>query len=642
MQVERFRQLVQQLEQESAQSPGAYRAKVALLAVLGFFVLALLLGAVGLGLVLLAGLVLAVVLSGGTALLLLVKFGKLLLLLAWPLWLLVRSGTRALFFRMPAPEGRPITASEAPALFAALDDMRRRMKGPRFDQVLVVDGVNAAVLQRPAFGLVGWPRNYLLLGLPLLEALPPQEALAVVAHEYGHLAGSHGRFGAWIYRLRITWGTVQAFAEQVQGWLGRLVAPLVRWYAPYFNAYSFVLARDDEYRADAASAELVGRQPAVNALKRVQLVAQAHDGFMQSTLATVNQAAHPPADLLQRWSAQALFLPDADDGRRHLQDALDREGRFDDTHPTLRARLAALGECDAAAQLAPPQALEPDRARAATAWLTPALLQRLRSELGDAWARSVEPAWGQRHAELVQARERLNQLHTLAEPDAAAQLERLRLTRQLEPEVDLRAELAAFNAAHPDQPLGLFLEGAARLEAGEREGLALLERTLAVDPEATKPACERAHAFLLAPRDEQARQEAEVWAERWRQRDALETARSQQLATLDAKTAQLQPHGLSSEQLEQLRSRVLQIRSRRRLRQVLVARRVVPADPQALQILLAVRLKWWSGGKEAQVVQELAAIEWPLPVMVASLTGSNKPLRRRFAALADAVLPLQQ
>ena len=92
--------------------------------------------------------------------------------------------------------------------------MRRRMNGPRFHHVLVDDDVNAGVVQRPAFGLFGWPRNYLVLGLPLLEALPADEALSVVAHEYGHLAGSHGRFSAYIYRLRHTWGTVQAHIDR--------------------------------------------------------------------------------------------------------------------------------------------------------------------------------------------------------------------------------------------------------------------------------------------------------------------------------------------------------------------------------------------------------------------------------------------
>ena len=182
MEIDRFKQLVVRLEQESAVAPGRYRAKVAALALLGFGILALLLATAGLGLLLLVGFVVAVVLSGGTALLLLLKLGKLLILLALPLWYLVRVALRALFIRLPAPAGRELSRAEAPALFAALDDLRRRMKGPRFHHVLVVDDVNAAVVQRPAFGLFGWPRIYLLLGLPLLEAMPAVEALAVVAH----------------------------------------------------------------------------------------------------------------------------------------------------------------------------------------------------------------------------------------------------------------------------------------------------------------------------------------------------------------------------------------------------------------------------------------------------------------------------
>ena len=92
-------------------------------------------------------------------------------LAAVPLWFLVKSAVQALFTRLPAPEGLEIMREQAPALFAAIDDMRRRMKGPRFHHVLVTDEMNAAVVQRPLFGLVGWPRNYLVLGLPLLEAL---------------------------------------------------------------------------------------------------------------------------------------------------------------------------------------------------------------------------------------------------------------------------------------------------------------------------------------------------------------------------------------------------------------------------------------------------------------------------------------
>jgi Zn-dependent protease with chaperone function len=236
--IDRFKQLVARLERESAAAPGAYRAKVAALTLLGFGILLLFLAAAGAGLVVLAGFAVFVALTGGKALIVLIKGSKLFLLLAIPLWFLIKNGIAALFVRFPPPEGREIRRNEAPALFAEIDRMRRVMNGPRFHHVLIVDDVNAAVVQRPAFGLIGWPRNYLLLGLPLLEGMAPLEALAVVAHEYGHLASADGHFGAFIYRLRHTWGTIETAFERIPGWMGRLMTPLLHWYVPYFNAYT--------------------------------------------------------------------------------------------------------------------------------------------------------------------------------------------------------------------------------------------------------------------------------------------------------------------------------------------------------------------------------------------------------------------
>ncbi len=629
MQVERFKQLVARLERESAAAPARYRAKVAALVVLGFGILALLIGAVGFGLLVLAGFAVAVAFTGGTALLLLLKFGKLLVLLALPLWFLVKSALQALFVRLPAPGGREVSRADAPALFAALDEMRTRMKGPRFHHVRLVDEVNAAVVQRPAFGLVGWPRNYLLLGLPLLEALAPAEAMAVVAHEYGHLAGSHGRFSAFVYRLRHTWGTVQAFADHVQGWLGRLVAPLVRWYAPYFNAYTFVLARADEYAADAASAELVGPANAAHALKRVNLVAPRHRRFMEQTYDRIDHEAKPPRDLMQRWAAAAGSAPEDADARRWLAEALDREGELTDTHPTLRARLAAL---QAGAEAEPPPPLQGPSA--AEAWLGPSV-QAIRQDFESRWADQVERPWAERHAQALAQRQRLAELRALPARDAAQEIEMLRLALQVEPGSDLREPLAAFNAANADHPLGLFLEGAARLDHGDREGLALLERALALDPEATKPASERAHAFLAGLKEREA---AEAWAERWRARDRLETDRAHQLQNVEGGDTLVEAN-LDAATLQAVRAR-LDKPALKHVARVHLARRVIAADASALQYLLGVELSWWGRrrGRQRQVVDRLAALEWPLPLMVLTLEGRYAKLLKKFRKLPGARL----
>lgn len=217
MEMARFERMVAQLEVESTRHPVRYQLKVALLALLGFGVLGLIIGIAGLGLLLVVGLGLALLFTGGKAAILLLKLGKVLILLAVPLWFLVKSSISALFTRLPKPQGIELQRDQAPVLFAAMDRMRKKMGGPRFHHVLITDEMNAAVVQRPVFGFFGWPRNYLILGLPLLESLSADEALSVVAHEYGHLAGSHSKFGAYIYRLRHTWATISAIADQLQG-----------------------------------------------------------------------------------------------------------------------------------------------------------------------------------------------------------------------------------------------------------------------------------------------------------------------------------------------------------------------------------------------------------------------------------------
>lgn len=629
MDADRFKQLVSRLEIESASAPGSYRLKVAALTLLGFAILALLFASVGFGLVVLVGIAVAILFSGGGALLLLLKLGKLLIFLGIPLWFLVKSGVKALFVRLPAPQGREITRADAPVLFGALDRMRTQLRGPRFHHVLVIDEVNAAVSQRPAFGLVGWPRNYLLLGLPLLEGLSPDEALAVVGHEYGHLAGSHGHFSAFIYRLRHTWGTVQAYTDQIQGWLGRLVAPLIRWYAPYFNAYTFVLARADEYQADAASARLVGATQAAHALKRVNVVTPRHQRFMEQTYDRMALQATPPADLLLRWADEATAPLAAADAERWLGQALDREGHYTDSHPTLRARLAALAASDEHALEPPPALVGPS---AAQAWLG-TLADTLRAEFQAGWAEQVAGPWAERHEQAQQQRQRLAMLRAMPTLGADETLELLRLQVNLEPEADPRGPLAAFNADHPDNAPGLFLEGRVRLDRGDRDGLALLDRACELDPGAIKPACQAAWTFLLQQREPAA---AEVYAERWRAHDALETLRGQQLENLDAKD-RFAVHGLSDAQLVAVRG-LLVGPARAQVAEVYLARRVIPADPSAVQWILGVRLSWWGRrrGKHAEVVHRLAQLEWPVPLTIVTLDGRYAKWLKKLRTLAGA------
>jgi hypothetical protein len=82
----------------------------------------------------------------------------------------------------------------------------------------------------------------------------------------------------------------------------------------------------------------------------------------------------------------------------------------------------------------------------------------------------------------------------------------------------------------------------------------------------------------------------------------------------------------------------LDARALKHVAKVFLARRVIPADPAAVQHVMAVQLSWWGRrrGQQRAVVDRLAAIEWPAAVIVLTLDGRFAPMKRRLGKLADA------
>jgi hypothetical protein len=141
------------------------------------------------------------------------------------------------------------------------------------------------------------------------------------------------------------------------------------------------------------SAELVGAHHAAHALMRVNIVGPRHRRFMAQTYDRIAHDAAPPTDVMQCWADEARCAPGEADATGWLREALDREGHFTDTHPTLRARLDALRHAAPGNVLPPPPLAG---SSAAQAWLGP-LAPVLRDAFQRDWASRVEDAWKARH-----------------------------------------------------------------------------------------------------------------------------------------------------------------------------------------------------------------------------------------------------
>jgi len=617
-----FTQLVNRLEMLAQRNPARYRWQVAMVALLGFFVLAL---AVLFALIPLAVLVLLgilVVATGGKALILLLKLGKLLLLLVWPAWMMLKTSFSMLTTRFPPPQGRMLSVDDAPVLFARIAELRSRMRGPAIHRVMLTNEMNAAILQHPRFGLFGWEQNYLILGLPLLQVMSEEEALAVIAHEYGHLSGHHSRFGGFIYRLRSAWGRLQTLSEQWQDWGSRLIARLFRWYAPYFNAYTFVFARQNEYQADQSSVELVGAEPAAKALMRVNIASQfEHEIFWPEVERQVLTEPEPTAKRSHFWMHLMQERLDAETRTRFFENAMKQHTDHLDTHPALADRLAAIGYAVNEEHV---ESMAVPLQTAAMAWLQISLLD----EFDTQWRDSVRPQWQERHQYFQTKREKLQDLQSLDNPDADQRWEMIVAQEELKLVDNTGAMVHALLAEHPEYLPARFRRGVVLLQAGDEQGIADLEFVMERDVATTSIACEAAWRYYRDIDHEKAAH----YQERWQAREDYLQRVNQELSHLPSNAA-LEVHQVADADIDQIKL-ILQ-RNRQHIRRVYLLRRRLVADPELFDHVLAFETSWWTlGDKGPKVLKALTGESYPFSMFIINLKADScKPFRKKIRKL---------
>nr|WP_322685388.1 M48 family metallopeptidase [Nostoc sp. DedQUE07]MDZ8131617.1 M48 family metallopeptidase [Nostoc sp. DedQUE07] len=252
---------------------------------------------------------------------------------------------RSLWVSFPPPTGLPLQSKDVPNLYSLINEISSKLKAPRFHHILLTDDFNAAVVQIPRLGLLGWQQNYLIVGLPLMLALSPEQFRAILAHELGHLSGNHSHFSGWIYRQRETWYRILKGLQQSGHDLSLLIFQLfLIWYIPFFNAYSFVLARMDEYEADRCAVDLTGEQNIAKALINFHVKSRFLERYFWSSIYKQSQTEIEPPIMTYMDMRQALSQRlHQEITSAYLSEALTEKTNNADTHPCLTDRLKALG-----------------------------------------------------------------------------------------------------------------------------------------------------------------------------------------------------------------------------------------------------------------------------------------------------------
>ena len=404
------------------------------------------------------------------------------------LWLLFIPVMLVTFWVQYTPlSDREIDRQEFPELFALIDELSIKLKTPKIHHVVINYDHNAAIYQAPRIGLLGWYQNYLLLGLPLLQSLTPEQFKATLSHELGHLAGNDSSFTGYVFRVRQMWEQLTAdnnfFIFQ---WF-------FRWYEPLIKAYSFVSVRDREYAADALAKRMTS--PEIAASDLIQTYIYQHylqEGFSKELDRQARTSEVPPTDVVTQMLAVLRQPLDPQAAQVWLGLILGEATDTDDTHPCLSDRLAAVGY-PTPKTWTPSPILE-----TAAEYYFGDRLADLAAELDLRWYESRKMQWLRQYQQAQYQQEYLAKLN-LQSNNAPLTLNQA--TIQADLTTELHGELIALNlwqeilARSPDHPQANYQVGKALVHRGHLSGCAYLERAIELDPDLVIPSCEELYRF---------------------------------------------------------------------------------------------------------------------------------------------------
>lgn len=539
MQYEAYRDLIQRLEEEASADPRGYTRRVGLFGVLGYAYIVVVLAAIVTLIVVLPRLV--HVRDAWISF----KLAFLLVPIGWAL-------VSALLVRIPSPRGVVLTRARAPALFAMIDEVTLALHAPKPDRVLLHAGYNCSILQRPRLGVFGWPENILMLGLPMLETLSRPRFRSVLAHEFGHLAAHHSTFAGRLHTVSNSWRHLLHRLDTHRSVLMRLFEPFFRWYGPRFQAMGFVLGRRQEHFADACARKVAGVRATRSALVRIDVMARHYREVMEhATHPRVRERPVPPQDLVPAVARRMREDPPADEVALWIDEAMRAETGYEHTHPALKDRLEAI---ERGAKPVTADALAEPGVSAAQDLLG-SELESLALEASAIWTVEIAAAWKQRHERLAEAARTASGADPAppagtVEPEAAWRAVSAHL--EIDRGQDARGRLAEFLASHPDHAVAHFRMGQVMIEDGEAAGLPHLERSMALDSDATPAACAVAVHFLRA--QGRARDAEDYTRRAWEFSELARQAEDERRVL--RRRDRLVPHDLPAETIASLRRRL--------------------------------------------------------------------------------------
>lgn len=614
---EEIQNLLAQAEKDLSQDPKLYERKLFRYSLLGYAII------LAITFVLFGLVACSIWLAFSSSMFLLLLFKKKLFI---PLFIMVWVLFKSVFIRWPKPEGVIITREHSPELFNIIDELQSNLNAPRIHQVIVTPEFNAAIVQTPRFLAFGFMHNTLIIGFELLVSLTVEEVKSVIAHELAHLSGNHSKFHGWIYQARESWQNMMYNLDQHNGWTTAPIRKFFNWYSPRFSAYSFALARLNEYEADNVAGEQSSNEIAASALLKLpaysNFIQDKHwTPFNQSILDLPEPNILPYAGLIKFMEEKKISAAEA---VLAINFAKKEVTNYQDTHPCLTDRLAALkGEN---IDFLPTE-------KSAANLLLGDRIDDVAAMLDAQWSEWSLDSWKQEHLAIQEEREQYNELknkeiNTL-DKDELWKLAYLK--EKFENDNESISLYRAFNELYPNDVDGQFALGRALLEQKDDAGLQYLEKASAKH-ELLEVSSKVAYSYLV---DNERLEEANVWLERMHNLEDIYREAGIERQSVSSKDI-IEPTTISEEALAPI---VNQVMTNKKVKAAWVAQKRVKnfSDSQVLIIAVKAKRGFYLSDNLAEKIIGSLEIESDNTVFVLT-KGNDRKLYKNVTAIGKQVI----
>ncbi|WP_312476348.1 M48 family metalloprotease [Neobacillus sp.] len=259
----------------------------------------------------------------------------------------------------------------------------------------------------------------MLIGVPLISSLTREQFTSVLAHELAHISHSDTELSSIIYRVRMTWAQLMTSLEQNEQFGTFLFRKFLKWYYPRYSAYTFVMARQEEYAADAAAARVTSPEAVRDTLCAMSVNSpyyfRNYMGDLFEECSKTNELPKPYSSFFNK--AQELDQSIAVD---FFTEELERKSSVTDTHPCLLDRLKAIGM----------EPVMPKNQESAIEYFF-ANPNSIFQFFNQVWLENNEERWNEQQDSFQEAKERLVELENSEVLDLHGHYEKAILTRDL-------------------------------------------------------------------------------------------------------------------------------------------------------------------------------------------------------------------